>query len=185
MAWLGIDRALRIAATHPTSKRRRLHWTAARTALGREVTTRGVDTNRPSFVRAYDDTELDAALLLAPLTDILESRSPIMVGTIDAVRRELSEGPFVYRYPPGHDGLAGGEGAFLPCSFWLVQGLALTGRRPDAEALFGALIDAGNDLGLYPEEVDPVSGDYLGNYPQALTHATLIQAALALRDATA
>jgi GH15 family glucan-1,4-alpha-glucosidase len=184
MAWLGIDRALRIAATHPTSKRRRLRWAEARTALGREVTTHGVDTNRPSFVRAYGDTELDGALLLAPLTDILEPCSPIMVGTIDAVRRELSDGTFVYRYPPGHDGLAGGEGAFLPCSFWLVQGLALTGRRPDAEALFGELIDAGNDLGLYPEEVDPVSGDYLGNYPQALTHATLIQAALSLRDAT-
>ena len=185
MAWLGIDRALRIAATHPTSKRRRRQWSAARAALGREVTTLGVDTDRPSFVRAYGDTELDGALLLAPLTDVLEPRSPIMVGTIDAVHRELSEGPFVYRYPPGHDGLAGGEGAFLPCSFWLVQGLALTGRRRDAEELFGALIDAGNDLGLYPEEVDPVSGDYLGNYPQALTHATLIQAALSLRDATA
>jgi GH15 family glucan-1,4-alpha-glucosidase len=184
MAWLGIDRALRIAATHRTSKRRLRYWTEARTALGREVTTRGVDVNRPSFVRAYDDTELDGALLLAPLVQILEPRSPIMVGTIDAVRRELSEGPFVYRYLPGHDGLAGAEGAFLPCSFWLVQALALTGRRREAEELLVQLIDAGNDLGLYPEEADPVSGDYLGNYPQALTHATLIQAALSLRDAT-
>ena len=107
------------------------------------------------------------------------------MGTVDAIRRELSDGPFVYRYRPGHDGLAGTEGAFLPCSFWLVQALARIGRLSEAEALFSELAEAGNPLGLYPEEIDPRSGEYLGNYPQALTHAALVQAALAVRDARA
>jgi hypothetical protein len=102
---------------------------------------------------------------------------------VDAVREELSAGgPLLYRYPPGQDGLAGGEGAFLPCSFWLVQALALTGRRAEAEAVFRELLSVASPLGLYSEEADPASGALLGNYPQALTHAALVQAALALRD---
>ena len=105
---------------------------------------------------------------------------------IDAIRRQLGAGgPLLYRYPPGTDGLAGGEGAFLPCSFWLVQALARTGRPDEAEALFDELLALGGPLGLYGEEMDPVTGEHLGNFPQALTHAALVQAALALGDTTA
>jgi GH15 family glucan-1,4-alpha-glucosidase len=105
---------------------------------------------------------------------------------VDAVNENLSAGfPFLYRYPPGQDGLPGTEGAFLPCSFWLVQALAHTGRRSDATALFQALLKNANELGLYSEEIDPATGGLLGNFPQALTHAALIQAALALRDTAA
>jgi GH15 family glucan-1,4-alpha-glucosidase len=105
-------------------------------------------------------------------------------GTIDAIRAELSAGgPLLYRYPPGRDGLPGTEGAFLPCSFWLVQALARTGRRPEAVALFQTLLEHASPLGLYAEEMDPATGAHLGNYPQTLTHAALIQAALAIRDA--
>ena len=105
---------------------------------------------------------------------------------MDAVRDELSAGfPFLYRYPPGRDGLPGTEGAFLPCSFWLVQALARTGRRTEATALFTALLERATLLGLYSEEIDPATGALLGNFPQALTHAALVQAALALRDSPA
>jgi GH15 family glucan-1,4-alpha-glucosidase len=89
----------------------------------------------------------------------------------------------LYRYPPGADGLPGTEGAFLPCSFWLVQALAVTGRRREAVALFEELLQLATPLDLYSEEMDPSTGAYLGNFPQALTHAALVQAALALRDA--
>jgi hypothetical protein len=87
------------------------------------------------------------------------------------------------RYPPGQDGLPGTEGAFLPCSFWLVQALASTGRVDEAAQLFTDLLELANPLGLLPEEINPKNHGYLGNYPQALTHAALIQAALAIRDA--
>ena len=89
----------------------------------------------------------------------------------------------LYRYPPGRDGLPGTEGAFLPCSFWLVQALARTGRRPEAVALFEELLDLAGPLGLYAEEMDPSTRAHLGNFPQTLTHASLVQAALAIRDA--
>jgi GH15 family glucan-1,4-alpha-glucosidase len=93
----------------------------------------------------------------------------------------ISQG--LYRYPPGQDGLPGTEGAFLPCSFWLVQALAATGQLDDAGELFDDLVDRASPLGLFAEEMDPASGRHLGNYPQALTHAALVQAALAIGDA--
>lgn len=118
-----------------------------------------------------------------PLTGLEEPGSPRLRGTINAVRDELSAGfPLLYRYPPGRDGLPGTEGAFLPCSFWLVQALAFTGQHQEAAALFEALLRKGSLLGLFSEETDPSSGALLGNYPQALTHSALVQAALALRD---
>ena len=89
----------------------------------------------------------------------------------------------LYRYPPGHDGLPGREGAFLPCSFWLVRALAESGRVAEATSLFHDLIALASPVGLYGEEMDPLTHHHLGNYPQALTHAALVQAALALRDA--
>ena len=119
-----------------------------------------------------------------PLLELEPASSARVVGTVDAIRRQLSAGgPLLYRYPPGTDGLAGGEGAFLPCSFWLVQALARTGRPDEAEALLDELLPLGGPLGLFGEEMDPATGEHLGNYPQALTHAALVQAVLALDDA--
>jgi GH15 family glucan-1,4-alpha-glucosidase len=185
MAWLALDRALRIADSHPTRRRRREGWTAERAAIAAEVTARGVDLQRKTFTRAYGRHDLDAALLVLPLLEIVPPGSPLVAGTIDAVRRELSAGgPLLYRYPPGDDGLEGGEGAFLPCSFWLVQALAVTGQVDDASELFEQLTALSGPLGLLAEEADPTTGELLGNYPQALTHAALVQAALAIRDAT-
>ncbi|MFI7426882.1 glycoside hydrolase family 15 protein [Micromonospora sp. NPDC049836] len=184
MGWLALDRALRIADTHPLAAGQRRRWQQARDAIAAEVRTRGFDPARDTYVRAYDSTDLDAALLVLPLLGIDDPQSARVRGTIDAIRDELSAGgPLLYRYPPGRDGLPGTEGAFLPCSFWLVQALARTGRRPEAFQLFQTLLEHASPLGLYAEEMDPATGAHLGNYPQTLTHAALSPVALAIRDA--
>jgi GH15 family glucan-1,4-alpha-glucosidase len=184
MGWLALDRALRIADTHRLGARQRRRWRHARDAIAAEVRARGFDPARVTYVRSYNSVDLDAALLVLPLLGVDDVESPRVRGTIDAIRDELSAGgPLLYRYPPGRDGLPGTEGAFLPCSFWLVQALARTGRRSEALELFRQLLEQASPLGLYAEEMDPRTGAHLGNYPQTLTHATLIQAALAIRDA--
>ena len=184
MAWLALDRTLRIARDHRVSARRRRRWAAEKDALAVDISARGFDADKNTFTRSYGSADADAALLVLPLVGIEPADSPRIRGTIDAVWRELGAGgPLLYRYPPGNDGLDGTEGAFLACSFWLVQALAVTGRLTEATELFGALVCMASPLGLYAEEMDPATGRHLGNYPQALTHAALVQAALALRDA--
>lgn len=183
MAWLALDRALRLAEHYRISARRRQRWRAEREALAVEIRQRGFDPLRQTYLRSYGSSELDAALLILPVVGMEPPDSPAVVGTVDAIHRELGAGgPLLYRYPPGRDGLTGGEGAFLPCSFWLVQALALTGRRDRAADAFEELMSCGGSLGLWSEEMDPTSRRQLGNFPQALTHAALVQAALALRD---
>ncbi|MGC4835198.1 glycoside hydrolase family 15 protein [Micromonospora vinacea] len=184
MGWLALDRALAIADTHALRDRQRRRWQKSRDAIAAEVRTHGFDPTSASYVRSYGSQDLDAALLVLPLLDMDRAESPRVRSTIDAIRDRLSAGgPLLYRYPPGRDGLPGTEGAFLPCSFWLVQGLARTGRRREAVELFRAMVDHASPLGLYAEEMNPVTGAHLGNYPQTLTHAALVQAALAIRDA--
>ncbi|MEU5907105.1 glycoside hydrolase family 15 protein [Micromonospora sp. NPDC047467] len=184
MGWLALDRALRIADTHPLPRRQRRRWREAREAITAEVRSSGFDPTAASYMRTYGSTDLDAALLVLPLLDMESIESPRVRGTIDAVRDELSAGgPLLYRYPPGRDGLPGTEVAFLPCSFWMVQALARTGRRSEAIELFEAMLGYASPLGLYAEELDPATGAQIGNYPQTLTHAALVQAALAIRDA--
>lgn len=186
MAWLALDRALRIAATRRTPDGEVRAWTDARARLTREVRARGFDETRQTYTRAYGSDDLDSALLVLPQLGIEPAGSPRIRGTIDAIRAELGAGgPLLYRYPPGRDGLPGTEGAFLPCSFWLAQALAVTGRLDEAHEVFGELVARSSRLGLYAEEMDPATGAHLGNFPQALTHAAVVQAALALRDAAA
>jgi GH15 family glucan-1,4-alpha-glucosidase len=184
MAWLALDRALRIAITHRTSPRQLRRWRAARDAIAAEVTTRGFNPGLGAYTRTYDSTQLDAAVLVLPLLGIDPPTSVRVVSTVDAIASALhAGGPLVYRYPPGRDGLPGAEGAFLPCSFWLVQALAATGRPKEAAARLDELIRLASPLGLFPEEIDSATHDHLGNYPQALSHSTHVQASLALRDA--
>src|SRR5215204_5627830 len=184
MAWLALDRALRIASTRRTPDPQIGRWHAERDAIAAEVTSAGFNPELGSYTRSYGSNDLDAAVLVLPLLDLEPRDSPRVRATIQAVRRELSAGgPLLYRYPPGQDRLPGTEGAFLPCSFWLVQALAMTGRVDEAAQLFADLLELVNPLGLLPEEINPNNHAYLGNYPQALTHAALIQAALAIRDA--
>jgi GH15 family glucan-1,4-alpha-glucosidase len=185
MAWLALDRALRIATARGDRRGRRpQRWTTARDALAHDIRTRGFDAAQQAYTGAYGSAELDAAVLVLPLVGLEPVSSPRVVGTVDAIRRQLSAGgPLLYRYPPGSDGLPDTEGAFLPCSFWLVQAQALTGRTDEAAALLDELLPLGGLLGLYGEEMDPATGEHLGNYPQALTHAALVQAVLALDTA--
>lgn len=185
MGWLALDRALRIARSHPISGLRQRRWEAARNELAADIRTRGFDADRNTYTRSYGSADLDSALLILPVTGFEPRDSLRLRGTVDAVSAELSAGyPFLYRYPPGRDGLPGDEGAFLPCSFWLAQALALTGRATEAAEIFEAVLEKAGPLGLFSEEIDPATGAFLGNYPQAMTHAALIQAALALRDAS-
>jgi GH15 family glucan-1,4-alpha-glucosidase len=185
MAWLALDRALRIAAVRGShrrrQRRRQRRWIAARTALGEEVRSLGYSTESGAYTATYGSSDLDAAVLVLPLLGIECASSPRVTATVDAIRRDLSAGgPLLYRYPPGTDGIQGGEGAFLPCSFWLVQALVAIGRRTEARALLDQLLALGGPLGLFGEEMDPATGAQLGNYPQALTHASLVRAALAV-----
>jgi GH15 family glucan-1,4-alpha-glucosidase len=186
MAWLALDRALRISAHHRTAAGRTKRWRTERAALREEIERLGFDRLRNTYTRSYGSQDTDAALLILPLLEFDAVESPRARGTIDAITHSLNAGaPLLYRYPPGHDGLIGAEGAFLPCSFWLVQALARSGRAAEAHDLFLDLVALASPVGLYGEEMDPLTHHHLGNYPQALTHAALVQAALALRDADA
>jgi GH15 family glucan-1,4-alpha-glucosidase len=185
LGWLALDRAVRMASSNHVRRSTIERWRRERAAVASDVRERGFDSRRRSYTRAFGSKELDAALLVLPTLEFDPPESDRVSGTIDAIRRELSAGgPLLYRYLPGTDGLEGREGAFLPCSFWLVLALARTGRLEEAHALFEDACGVGNDLGLYAEEMDPTSREHLGNFPQALTHAALIQAALALESAT-
>ncbi len=183
MAWLALDRALRIAGTHRTPARQQARWQTQRDAIATDVTARGWNPAIGSYTRTYDSTDLDAAVLVLPLLDLEPIGSARVQATIGAIARRLDAGgPLIHRYPPGRDGLPGTEGAFLPCAFWLVEALAATGRIVEAHERFDELVALASPLKLYAEEIHPVTHAHLGNYPQALTHSALVQAALALRD---
>ena len=125
----------------------------------------------------YGGEHLDASLLLLPLVGFLPATDPRIGGTIEAIERELLQDGFVLRYrtqEAGVDGLPPGEGAFLPCSFWLANCYELLGRHDEALELFERLLAVSNDLGLFSEEYDPKGKRLLGNFPQAFTHLTLV-----------
>lgn len=184
MAWLALDRALRIGDTHQLSGRTRTTWEQAREELAADIISHGFNPTLGAYTRSYGSTDLDAAVLVLPLLGLEEATSHRVVNTIDTIQKHLSAGgPLLYRYPPGDDGLPGREAAFLPCSFWLVQALACTRRTNDATRLMNDLLGYATPLGLFSEEAAPDTGSPLGNFPQALTHATLVQAALALNRA--
>jgi GH15 family glucan-1,4-alpha-glucosidase len=177
-AWIALDRAARagrLLRMKGTDIRR---WETERDRLADDVRQRGFSSARDSYTRAYGSGELDSALLLLPLTGF-DGDGERLEGTVNAIWRELGAGdPLLYRYPPGHDGLPGTEGAFLPCTFWLVEGLLRLGRREEALKLFDQVLGLANELLLLPEEIDPSTGDYLGNYPLALSQAGLVHAVL-------
>ena len=183
LCWVALDRACALA-DEGMIPNRNTRWRTEADELQRFVDTEGWDEERRSYVRAPDQRELDASLLTLALLGYHEPRDNRIQSTIAAIERELREGPYVYRYRGG-DGLAGEEGAFLTCSFWLVDAYARTGRLDDANALMEELVGLANDVGLYSEEIDPRTGEFLGNFPQGLTHLALVNAAVSIVDAEA
>ena len=158
-------------------------WTREADALHAEVCERGWDPVRRTFVQAYGEPQLDAALLVIPKVRFLPRADPRVRSTLEAVRRELASAceELVYRYRAA-DGLSGDEGAFVACSFWMVQNLALVGEHAEAERLFRNLLRRANPLGLLAEEIDPATGEQLGNFPLGLSHAALINTAYILEQ---
>lgn len=177
MAWVAFDRAVaaveRFGHEGPVDR-----WRALREQVRRDVLDHGFDADLGAFVQSYGSTELDASLLMIPLVGFLPADDPRMTGTVAAIRERLTVDGFVMRYGPGArgevDGIDEGEGAFLPCSFWLVDNLAMAGRTAEAAELFGTLAGVANDVGLYAEEFDPRTGRMVGNFPQAFTHLSLV-----------
>lgn len=182
MAWVCLDRGIRLADLLGDGDAPVDRWRTNRDAVHAEVIARGYDTGIDSFVLAYDSTQLDASLLRIPLVGFLPGDDPRVVATIDRVRRDLAVAPALIRRYAIDDGLPGEEGAFLLCSFELVSALVLAGRRDEAGELFDRLCGYAGPLGLYAEQVD-AAGTALGNYPQAFTHLALIEAALNLDGA--
>ncbi len=182
MAWVVFDRAAHelSARTYNESPER---WRALADEIHADICQHGFDPDLGSFVQAYGSKRLDANLLLLPLVGFLPASDPRIQGTLRAIEQKLLiDGDFVLRYEPDDpaDGLPSGEGAFLACSFWLVDNYVLQGRHEDARRLFERLLSCCNDVGLLAEEVDPVTGRMLGNFPQAYSHVGVINCALNL-----
>ncbi|MYX36187.1 MULTISPECIES: glycoside hydrolase family 15 protein [unclassified Streptomyces] len=183
MAWAAADRAVRTLEGLPHLSGDADSWRAMRSEVHREVCRKGFDRERNTFTQYYGSKELDAATLLIPQVGFLPVTDSRVVGTVDAVRRELDHGGFVRRYTledSSVDGLPGGEGAFLACSFWLADALHRIGRTDEARVLFERLLGLRNDVGLLAEEWDPVERRQLGNFPQAFSHIGLVNTALTL-----
>ncbi|MBM3667391.1 MAG: glycoside hydrolase family 15 protein [Actinobacteria bacterium] len=181
MAWVGFDRAVK------TVERRGAdgdveHWRRIRDEIHEQVCDQGYDSERNTFTQYYGSKELDASTLLIPAVGFLPPDDARVIGTIDAIQSELAPDGWVRRYSTGEgedevDGLQGEEGAFLPCSFWLADALAMAGRTGEARRLFERLLGLTNDVGLISEEYDPGRERLIGNFPQAFTHLTLINTA--------
>ncbi|HEY8183846.1 MAG TPA: glycoside hydrolase family 15 protein [Thermoanaerobaculia bacterium] len=181
MAWAALDCAERLAQKKYIPDGRVDAWRRAKEEIRETVIERGFNRKLGSFVSILDGDELDASLLYLSRVGFLKPDDPRILGTIDAIQKRLGRDELLYRYELAtDDGLPPGEGAFVACSFWLVEALALAGRMDEARDNFRKLLDRCNDLGLYPEEIDVESGALLGNFPQALTHIGLINAALCL-----
>ena len=185
MAWVAFDRAIRgteqFGLDGPIDE-----WRAVRRAIHQDVCTHGFNRRLGSFVQSYGSEELDASLLLLPTVGFLPGTDPRVRATVEAVERRLLVDGFLLRYDThtSDDGLPGGEGAFLACSFWLADAYVLVGRTDDARRLFERLLELRNDLGLLAEEYDPHARRLLGNFPQAFSHVAMINTAHNLSRAT-
>jgi GH15 family glucan-1,4-alpha-glucosidase len=178
MAWVAVDRAIktveRMGAKGPLER-----WRALRSRIHDEVCRQGFNPARGAFVQYYGSDALDAALLMMPLVGFLPATDPRVVSTVEAIQRELMIDGLVRRYlgDDSIDGLPPGEGAFLPCTFWLVDCLELMGRHEQAHEIFSRLLELRNDVGLLSEEYDPKLKRQLGNFPQAFSHISLVNSA--------
>ena len=183
MAWVAADRMVKgvrdFGLPGPADR-----WEELRDTIHADVMAKGFDAARNTFVQSYGRPELDASLLLIPRVGFLPTDDPRVVGTIDAIQQELTHDGFLRRYKPAEsdDGLPGGEGVFLACSFWLVEALLGAGRNHEARELFERLLALRNDVGLLSEEWSIEDARQLGNTPQAFSHFALVMSALELHE---
>lgn len=187
MAWVAFDRAIAALERDGNLDGPVDSWREIRDQIKAEVLEKGFNTEINSFTQYYGSTTLDASLLTLPLVGFIDANDERMTSTIEAIQRDLSREGLVLRYLTGVDkhevdGLKGEEGAFLPCSFWLANCLALLGRIDEAEALFDRLLKLQNDLGLLSEEYDTERRRLVGNFPQAFSHVELINTAMRLEE---
>jgi alpha,alpha-trehalase len=183
MCWVALHRAIALAEVLDAHDRVD-GWKPARDDIAHAITTRGWSEAAQAFTQAFDSDHLDASVLMMPIVGFIDPRDPRMLSTLDAIEQRLTdERGLVYRYL-APDGLAGDEGTFLLCTFWLAQARALAGQVDQATVLFERAISFLNDVGLLAEEVDPSTGELLGNFPQAFSHIGLVNAAWAISQAT-
>jgi GH15 family glucan-1,4-alpha-glucosidase len=183
MCAVALDHAVALAEDRQLPGGRVGHWRRERDRIRNFVESSCFSESKRSYTRAVGDEHLDASLLLAVLAKYDRADSPRLLGTVDAVRSELGRGPLLHRYTDD-DGLPGEDGGFVACSFWLVEALARQGRVDEAVALMDEVVSLTNDVGLFAEEINSETGEFLGNFPQGLSHLALINAAVALAQAS-
>ena len=181
MAWVAFDRAVKMVegfgVQGPVER-----WRELRSRIHRDICEKGFSRKRNTFVQSYGSEDLDASLLLIPITGFLPSGDSRVKSTTEAIRRDLTVDGLVLRYrtDAAPDGLPPGEGVFVACSFWLADNLCMQGRWDEAHELFGRLLEIANGVGLLAEEYDPVERRQLGNFPQAFSHVALVNTAMNL-----
>jgi GH15 family glucan-1,4-alpha-glucosidase len=182
LMWLAVDLGVRLIEDHDGAAAVPAHWRTARDEMRRRIETDGVDHERGVFTQAFGSKALDAAALQIPNVGFLPADDPRVLATIEAIDSELGENGHIYRYL-SDDGLEGEEGTFVFCTLWMVSALARSGQVERAKERFEMVLDHANDLGLLAEELDPRTGEQLGNFPQAFSHVGVISAALAIEAA--
>jgi GH15 family glucan-1,4-alpha-glucosidase len=182
MAWLGLDRLLKLCKMY--------HWSTAPLKKFEEISERimdqveqrGYSNELKTYTREFDGSSLDASVLTFSLVGYCDAASDRMVSTTDMIYKHLSRNNLIYRYRDINDGLGGAEGAFGVCNYWLVENFAKSGRLEKAISVFETMLRHASPTGLLSEEIDPVSGNLLGNYPQGFTHIGMINAALTINE---
>jgi GH15 family glucan-1,4-alpha-glucosidase len=182
MCAIALDRAYELAATGLLPDKHRERWSREQKRIRAFVEAHGYSDRKSAYVQRAGREDLDASLLLPILAGYGHPREARLLATVDAIRAELGHDVLLYRYL-GEDGLPGGEGAFVACAFWLVEAYSRQGRLDEAEALMDELVPLASDVGLFAEEIDPATGEFLGNFPQALSHLALVNAAVSIERA--
>ena len=187
MCWLGLTRASRLASEALGLHSESTRWAAVARAIRENYLERGWNQAQGAYAQSYDSKTLDAAVLRVALFDVLDPADPKFLSTLEILRWQLAapaDPDLFYRYR-APDGIAGQEGAFVSCAFWVADCDALAGRREQAEQHFARLLTRGNDLGLFAEEINPADGSGLGNFPQGFTHMSIVNGLVRLAQANA
>ncbi|HYL76985.1 MAG TPA: glycoside hydrolase family 15 protein [Bryobacteraceae bacterium] len=179
MCWVALERAIRLAVA-VGHRRAPAPWRRERDAIFRSLVNEGFNRDIGAFVQYYGSRAVDASVLRLPMLGVIDAKDPRMVSTIKQIERSLVHNGLVYRYPRANDNIPGNEAAFTSCTLWLVNNYAMLGRVDEAKELFRHVLSFQSPLGLFAEEIDPVTREQLGNYPQAMTHVALIGSALRL-----